>query len=91
VTAEEYESKVLAVEAWAREEISRLGLRPISICPKPDDTLYEIARLRSQVAQIEAAMRYTCECLSALLYGFEQRLAPNSYAASIRDRFMGDS
>jgi hypothetical protein len=81
VTIAEHERKVLALERWARTEIAKLGPRPISVCPKPDDAIYAYVALLAQVAAVEAVMRDVAECLDAEFF-HEPGREPSTQRAS---------
>ena len=74
--AAEYERRILALEQWARDEIAKLGTRPISSCPKVDDQLYEVAWFRARVAEVEDVVHYVSTMLSAEYFGGECRAEP---------------
>jgi hypothetical protein len=89
--ATEYERRQLALEAWAREEIAKLSLRPISVCPKPDDHLYEVARLQASIARVESLLAYVSEGLAAQLFGEDPPAAPSPAHEALLHHFTGVS
>jgi len=97
MTPETLDASITAAKCWAAQEIDRLvycGTRPVSICPTVEAAIREAAIARAntmrhseRIAEIESALTYVTECLTADFRHAVRRAPPSPFHEETLRRF----